>query len=64
MLLAILNIIIIILLTVLGFIGRRLFMTNDKQYEMLNKINEFIHKVDKRLIKIETLNEFNNKDKL
>ena len=51
---SVLNIIIIVLLSLISFLGVRLFNTNDKQYALMSKLNETIHKVDKRVIVLET----------
>lgn len=59
LLVAILNILIIILMTVLGFIGKRLINTNDKQYILMHDIREFIHTIDKRVIILETHRSIN-----
>lgn len=58
--LTVLNLVIIILMTVLAFIGRRLFRTQDEQFKIMHSIREFIHRVDKRVLIIETL----SKDKM
>jgi len=55
--LAILNFVIIILMTILAFIGRRLFKTQDEQFKIMHSIREFIHRVDKRVLVIETLHK-------
>lgn len=56
--LSILNVLVILLLTILGFIGKRLINTNDTQYELMHDIREFMHRIDKRVVILETHQKF------
>lgn len=56
--LTVLNFVFIILLAVVGFMVRRIFSTTDLQFKLMGEIREFIHKIDKRVIVLETHQEF------
>lgn len=56
--LTVLNFVFIILLAVIGFMVRRIFSTTDLQFKLMGEIREFIHKIDKRVIVLETHQEF------
>lgn len=50
----VLMIVISMLIVVIAFLGRQLFNAQDKQFVLLKEISDFVHNVDKRLIKVET----------
>lgn len=57
----ILNLVVITLLSLISFLGIRLFKTNDKQYDLLLKLNDTIHDVDKRVVVVETTLDITHK---